>query len=196
MKFLKKFAICCLILNLSTPAFSQDFGAQRVRDVSVTAIERAIQCEIGIFATKVRGQSLSPDRLLAGYAISDKLINTSGGGIDIGFAILKFGGKVSVGTGDESNVDFDPYNINVKNADACPRPRSAATTLKLTGLRECLERNAPVYNHAKITCTTQMNVKKDLSGGLSIPWIVTFTVAGSRGTDYSYAIKVTAPAKK
>ena len=167
--------------------------AQRVRDVGIRAIERAIQCEIGKFANLVRGQHLSPDRLKAGYAVSEKIVNTGGGGIDIGFAILTFGAKQTQGTTDDNELDFDPVNINAQNAKACSRNQ---TTLQLAGLRECLAGWAPVYDHAKAKCSTQINVKRDLSAGFKVPWIVTFGPSGSYGTDYSQAIKVNAPPGK
>lgn len=184
------FCSAILVLASMSSASAQFFEPQRVKDVRIGAIERAIQCEIGRFAYLVRNQRLNPPRLKAGYAVSEKLANTSGGGIDIGFAVLKFGPHISQGATDESEITFEPYNINTKNAAACSRN---PTTLQLKGLRTCLEEAAEVYDHSNVKCTTQINVKKDLSVGVTIPWVVTFGPSASFGTDYTRAIKVSAP---
>jgi hypothetical protein len=190
-----------LFATLIFPAVSnaQDqWNAQkRVRDVSVRTIERAIQCEIGHFAREVQKWqiTITSERSKAAYSLSEKIANTGGYDASVKLAdFLHAGGNATEGSGIEDTIEFDPYTISVRNEDACSKRDDA---LVLLDLRECLARAAEVYDHSNFTCNAQINVKKDISGGVGLPvYLVTIGAGGSWEAEYSQGVKVVAPKMK
>ncbi|WP_050385836.1 hypothetical protein [Bradyrhizobium pachyrhizi] len=170
-------------------------GVQYVNNISVGAIERAIQCEIGNFAKYISKQKVAPARLKAAYSLSEKVSGNGGSGMDLGiFSWINFGASQSQGWGSEGDVTFDPINIHPKNAKACSRRQDA---LRLLDLRACLQRYAEVYDHANIKCGSQINVKRSFTGGVKFPiYVVTLGPQASWGTEYSQGVKVIAPSAK
>jgi hypothetical protein len=180
----------CLI---GTVNFSHAQNAeQRVRNVSVKTIEKAVQCEIGHFARSIAKQKITPDRLRAAYALSEKVATNGGGGVDLGiFSWINFSTHQTQGWDTEADISFDPIHIHADNEKACSRRPDA---LQLLDLRVCLQRASEVYDHAHIKCGSQINVKRDLSGGVKFPiYVVTLGPEASWGTEYSQGVKVIAP---
>jgi hypothetical protein len=183
-----------VFLISATQAQAQWSAEKRVRDVGVRTIERAIQCEIGHFAREVLKSkiTITPERSLALYSISEKIETAQGYGASVKLgSFFNAGGNYNQNATVEDSIDFDPYAISVKNEAACSKRDDA---LVLLDLRDCLARVADVYDHSSFKCNAQINVRKDLSGGVGIPiYLVSIGPNASWGAEYSQGVKVVAP---
>lgn len=190
---MKCFSVVALCVSLPAIATAQEFPVQQVRDLRLPTIQRAIQCELGVFAKRIRYQSLDAKHNKAGYSVTAKVANSGGWGVDLGiFNWIKFGYHDNNTATNDLAVTFRPRNIHPDNAKACSR---RADALVLADLRSCLAQVAAVSDDVdNWRCGSQINVKRDLSAGATIPiYAVSFGPSGSYGTEYSQGIRVAVP---
>lgn len=174
---------------------------QLIYNFNRATVFRAMQCEIGLFATDAKGKGLGEAmKAHVKYATtgSKKIDVSAEAGFDLGkiFQGPKLGAGYSFEEIGSATLD-GTLNINKGNTATCVGKKKNVPAFPV-GIRKCLKDGLePLQNGFTVTCTNKVNAKATFTAsGKFIAWVVTIGPSIEGDVVVSYQIDIDAPAKE